>query len=238
MWRSEGPRKPTIPQTITLVGCFTVSVTGTSELLSVQTRSFWRFGGWYNSNEVSSEKKSLSSVLDWPGEASSREIQPFLKLGCCQPGLFAQFQRLQMQAELQMAVHGRLGDGMLLRSQFLRQFPRWLVPFQQTSPQRFLPFDSWPSSSSVPAILQRLSSVVESHSAFEGSWLNIQLLSDLDLGQAAVHHANSAIARRWGMLLHNGWCRVCSPCEPLWKWLLPPRFTPGQVIGQGHVTGQ
>ena len=54
-----------MPQTITLVGCFTVSETGTSELLLAQTRSLWRFGGWYNSNGDSSEKSTrLQSRID------------------------------------------------------------------------------------------------------------------------------------------------------------------------------
>ena len=45
-------------------------------------------------------------------------------------------------------------------------------------------------------IFQRLSSAFECHPAFGGSWPNLQLLGDLDLGQAAVHHAHSATAHR------------------------------------------
>ena len=41
------------------------------------------------------------------------------------------------------------------------------------------------------SILQRLSSAVKGHPAFEGSWPNLQLRDDLDLGQAAVHHATA-----------------------------------------------
>ena len=63
--RSGGLRKLIMPQNITLVGCFTVSVTGTFELLLAQTRSFLRFGGQYNSNGDSSKKSTrLQSWMD------------------------------------------------------------------------------------------------------------------------------------------------------------------------------
>ena len=84
---------------------------------------------------------------------------------------------------------------MLLRSQFSRQFPV-KVPFHRILLHDFCNSTHSRLPPSVPAIFLRLSSAVEDHPAFEGSWPNLQLLGDLDLGQAAVHHGHSGIARR------------------------------------------
>ena len=62
-----------------------------------------------------------------------------------------------------------------------------------TCPGRFSPTTHGRLPPSALAILQRLSSAAEGHPAFEGSWPNLQPLGDLDLGQAAVHHAHSVI---------------------------------------------
>ena len=74
-------------QTITLVGCFTVSVTGTFQLLLAQTRSFRRFDRLFNSNGYSSEKSTR--LLPWmdrvrrAGAKSSRFCRrSAISLGC------------------------------------------------------------------------------------------------------------------------------------------------------------
>ena len=120
-----------------------------------------RFGGSAGgiTQTQSPLRKSPPPVLGWSVEASSREIQSFLSLCCCQPGLSAQFQRLQLQVVPQIAGQGRLRDGMLLRSQSSCQFPVKGGPFQcKLLHDDFCNSTHGHLSPSVPAIFLRLSS--------------------------------------------------------------------------------